>query len=183
MVGLWLHPFNSEYFGSSCMSNHSSLLLQQEKDRNCSGDNQSCDICRLFAPDAVRSAPPSYQHLRFLQAGCPPSPAGPKHWRQHIVDMICQKYTSCLTVLQDTDNLWWDSFATDFFEDDATLTLTFCLEDGLKRYSMYIIIILIMCRHVFACRAQYCYGNSVCLSACLSVCLSVRLSHSGTVSK
>ena len=39
-------------------------------------------------------------------------------------------------VLQDTDNLWWDSFATDFFEDDATLTLTFGLEDGPKRYSM-----------------------------------------------
>jgi len=38
-------------------------------------------------------------------------------------------------VSQDTDNLWWDSFATDFFEDDATLTLTFGLEDGPKRYS------------------------------------------------
>jgi len=38
--------------------------------------------------------------------------------------------------LQDTDNLWWDSFATDFFEDDATFTLTFGLEDGPKRYSM-----------------------------------------------
>jgi len=42
-------------------------------------------------------------------------------------------------VWQDTDNLWWDSFATDFFEDDATLTLTFGLEDGLKRYSMCIV--------------------------------------------
>ena len=36
---------------------------------------------------------------------------------------------------EDTDNLWWDAFATEFFEDDATLTLTFCLEDGVKRYS------------------------------------------------
>lgn len=33
------------------------------------------------------------------------------------------------------DNCWWDSFATEFFEDDATLTLSFCLEDGPKRYS------------------------------------------------
>lgn len=36
---------------------------------------------------------------------------------------------------QESDNLWWDAFATEFFEDDATLTLTFCLEDGPKRYS------------------------------------------------
>lgn len=36
---------------------------------------------------------------------------------------------------QDSDNLWWDAFATEFFEDDATLTLSFCLEDGPKRYS------------------------------------------------
>jgi len=41
--------------------------------------------------------------------------------------------------LQDTDNLWWDSFATDFFEDDATLTLTFGLEDGPKRYSTFVV--------------------------------------------
>ena len=37
--------------------------------------------------------------------------------------------------LQESDNLWWDAFATEFFEDDASLTLTFCLEDGPKRYS------------------------------------------------
>ncbi|GBP03885.1 LIM domain-binding protein 2 [Eumeta japonica] len=37
---------------------------------------------------------------------------------------------------QDSDNLWWDAFATEFFEDDATLTLTFCLEDGPKRYTI-----------------------------------------------
>jgi LIM domain-binding protein 1 len=37
---------------------------------------------------------------------------------------------------EDTDNLWWDSFATEFFEDDATLTLAFCLEDGMKRYTI-----------------------------------------------
>lgn len=36
---------------------------------------------------------------------------------------------------QDSDNCWWDAFATEFFEDDASLTLSFCLEDGAKRYS------------------------------------------------
>jgi hypothetical protein len=37
--------------------------------------------------------------------------------------------------LQECDNLWWDAFTTEFFEDDAMLTITFCLEDGPKRYS------------------------------------------------
>lgn len=36
---------------------------------------------------------------------------------------------------QDCDNIWWDAFTTEFFEDDAMLTITFCLEDGPKRYS------------------------------------------------
>ena len=36
---------------------------------------------------------------------------------------------------EDSDNLWWDAFANEFFEDEAQLTLTFCLEDGPKRYS------------------------------------------------
>lgn len=40
-----------------------------------------------------------------------------------------------LWVLQECDNLWWDAFTTEFFEDDAMLTITFCLEDGPKRYS------------------------------------------------
>ncbi|XP_048640189.1 LIM domain-binding protein 2 isoform X2 [Marmota marmota marmota] len=40
------------------------------------------------------------------------------------------------TALLDSDNLWWDAFATEFFEDDATLTLSFCLEDGPKRYTI-----------------------------------------------
>ncbi|XP_042170383.1 LIM domain-binding protein 1 isoform X2 [Oncorhynchus tshawytscha] len=35
---------------------------------------------------------------------------------------------------EECDNLWWDAFTTEFFEDDAMLTITFCLEDGPKRY-------------------------------------------------
>ncbi|PSN32372.1 LIM domain-binding protein 2 [Blattella germanica] len=42
----------------------------------------------------------------------------------------------CPFLFQESDNLWWDAFATEFFEDDATLTLTFCLEDGPKRYTI-----------------------------------------------
>jgi LIM domain-binding protein 1 len=45
-------------------------------------------------------------------------------------------------MLQESDNLWWDAFATEFFEDEATLTLTFCLEDGPKRYSKYFFVII-----------------------------------------
>ncbi|XP_014210050.1 uncharacterized protein LOC106640495 isoform X6 [Copidosoma floridanum] len=37
---------------------------------------------------------------------------------------------------EESDNLWWDAFATEFFEDDASLTLTFNLEDGPKRYTI-----------------------------------------------
>lgn len=39
------------------------------------------------------------------------------------------------SILKECDNLWWDAFTTEFFEDDAMLTITFCLEDGPKRYS------------------------------------------------
>lgn len=37
---------------------------------------------------------------------------------------------------EESDNLWWDAFANEFFEDEAQLTLTFCLEDGPKRYTV-----------------------------------------------
>uniref|UniRef100_A0A7N6BEH4 LIM interaction domain-containing protein n=1 Tax=Anabas testudineus TaxID=64144 RepID=A0A7N6BEH4_ANATE len=37
---------------------------------------------------------------------------------------------------EESDSLWWDAFATEFFEEDATLTLSFCLEDGPKRYTI-----------------------------------------------
>jgi len=46
--------------------------------------------------------------------------------------------------MQDSDILWWDAFATEFFEDDAILTLSFTMEDGPKRYS-----IVLYCIQVF----------------------------------
>lgn len=36
----------------------------------------------------------------------------------------------------DCDSNWWEAFATDFFEDDATLTVGFLTEDGPKRYTI-----------------------------------------------
>ena len=68
----------------------------------------------------------------------------------------------------DSDNLWWDAFATEFFEDDANLTLTFCLEDGPKRYSKY----LCVCTYyaptfISANFHQEILKNSSCLSSLL----------------
>ncbi|XP_041065485.1 LIM domain-binding protein 1-like isoform X2 [Carcharodon carcharias] len=37
---------------------------------------------------------------------------------------------------EECDNLWWDAFTTEFFEDDAVLTVACCLEDGPKRYTI-----------------------------------------------
>lgn len=37
---------------------------------------------------------------------------------------------------EESDNCWWDSFTTEFFEDDAKFTILFCLEDGPKRYTI-----------------------------------------------
>lgn len=37
---------------------------------------------------------------------------------------------------EESDNCWWDSFTTEFFEDDARFTILFCLEDGPKRYTI-----------------------------------------------
>ena len=59
-------------------------------------------------------------------------------WCSRCVIVTLYNWTVTLAFymyLQESDNLWWDAFATEFFEDDASLTLTFCLEDGPKRYS------------------------------------------------
>ncbi|XP_042200365.1 LIM domain-binding protein 1-like isoform X2 [Callorhinchus milii] len=37
---------------------------------------------------------------------------------------------------EECDNLWWDAFTAEFFEDDAILTVACCLEDGPKRYTI-----------------------------------------------
>ena len=63
-----------------------------------------------------------------------PMPMPQPDYRIHEMNKRLQQRTD------DSDNLWWDAFATEFFEDDANLTLTFCLEDGPKRYSKLFII-------------------------------------------
>ncbi|XP_043918128.1 LIM domain-binding protein 2 isoform X2 [Protopterus annectens] len=69
------------------------------------------------------------------------SPFGP-FYRRHTPYMVQPEYRiyelnkRFQSRTEDCDNLWWDAFATEFFEDDATLTLSFCLEDGPKRYTI-----------------------------------------------
>ncbi|XP_072352537.1 LIM domain-binding protein 2 isoform X11 [Scyliorhinus torazame] len=69
------------------------------------------------------------------------SPFGP-FYRRHTPYVVQPDYRiyelnkRLQTRAEDSDNLWWDAFATEFFEDDATLTLSFCLEDGPKRYTI-----------------------------------------------
>ena len=58
-----------------------------------------------------------------------PLPIPQPDYRIHEMNKRLQQRTD------ESDNLWWDAFATEFFEDDAAITLTFCLEDGPKRYS------------------------------------------------
>ena len=61
-----------------------------------------------------------------------PLPIPQPDYRIHEMNKRLQQRTD------ESDNLWWDAFATEFFEDDAAITLTFCLEDGPKRYSKII---------------------------------------------
>merc|ERR1719367_378724 len=59
-----------------------------------------------------------------------PLPIPQPDYRIHEMNKRLQQRTD------ESDNLWWDAFATEFFEDDANFTLTFCLEDGPKRFSI-----------------------------------------------
>ncbi|KAJ9592247.1 hypothetical protein L9F63_001248, partial [Diploptera punctata] len=69
----------------------------------------------------VRSLPVCRRHTPYF---------GQPDYRIYELNKRLQQRT------EESDNLWWDAFATEFFEDDATLTLTFCLEDGPKRYTI-----------------------------------------------
>ncbi|XP_048474684.1 LIM domain-binding protein 1-like [Rhincodon typus] len=60
---------------------------------------------------------------------------------------------------EECDNLWWDAFATEFFEDDAVLTVTCCLEDGPKRYTIGRTLIPRYFRSVFDGGATDLYFN------------------------
>ncbi|XP_050984242.1 LIM domain-binding protein 2a isoform X2 [Labeo rohita] len=69
------------------------------------------------------------------------SPFGP-FYRRHSPYMVQPEYRiyemnkRLQSRTEESDSLWWDAFATEFFEEDATLTIAFCLEDGPKRYTI-----------------------------------------------
>uniref|UniRef100_A0A8C1UT68 LIM domain binding 2a n=1 Tax=Cyprinus carpio TaxID=7962 RepID=A0A8C1UT68_CYPCA len=69
------------------------------------------------------------------------SPFGP-FYRRHSPYMVQPEYRiyemnkRLQSRTEESDSLWWDAFATEFFEEDATLTMAFCLEDGPKRYTI-----------------------------------------------
>jgi len=76
-----------------------------------------------------------------------------------ISSKCCEMAWSGLCGLKESDNLWWDAFATEFFEDDAMLTLSFSMEDGPKRYSEFNMVILLyggfrLCRYLF-CKVHF----------------------------
>ncbi|XP_065320009.1 LIM domain-binding protein 1-like isoform X2 [Gordionus sp. m RMFG-2023] len=50
---------------------------------------------------------------------------------------------------EESDNLWWEGLVSQFFEDDAKLTMSFCLEDGPKRYCISRTLIPRFFRSVF----------------------------------
>ncbi|XP_078741877.1 LIM domain-binding protein 1-like, partial [Lampetra fluviatilis] len=54
----------------------------------------------------------------------------PPDYRVYELNKRLQSHT------EESDNVWWDAFVTEFFEDDATLSVSFCLEDGPKRYTI-----------------------------------------------
>ncbi|KAF6777474.1 hypothetical protein AHF37_03071 [Paragonimus kellicotti] len=66
--------------------------------------------------------------------------------------------------IQDCDSVWWEAFATDFFEDDATLTVGFLTEDGPKRYTIGRTLIPRYFRSIFD-------------SGCGELHFNLRLSH------
>lgn len=49
--------------------------------------------------------------------------------------MFCSNKPDASNFLHQADILWWNAFTSEFFEDDATMTINFCLEDGRKTFS------------------------------------------------
>ncbi|XP_021939195.1 LIM domain-binding protein 2 isoform X5 [Zootermopsis nevadensis] len=77
--------------------------------------------CSPFGSPYYRCLPVPRRHAPYF---------GQPDYRMYELNKRLQQRT------EESDNLWWDAFATEFFEDEATLTLTFCLEDGPKRYTI-----------------------------------------------
>lgn len=59
-------------------------------------------------------------------------------WEQKWVpNTFFLSYGNKIRSLKECDSQWWDAFVNEFFEDDATVTISICLEDGPKRFSMF----------------------------------------------
>ncbi|CAG2105205.1 unnamed protein product [Medioppia subpectinata] len=89
----------------------------------------------LYPNPSLMSHPHPHPPLITHPPHTPHTPYGQPDYRVYEINKRLQQRSE-LFVNQESDNLWWDAFATEFFEDDATLTLTFCLEDGPKRYTI-----------------------------------------------
>ncbi|CAF3496945.1 unnamed protein product [Rotaria socialis] len=68
------------------------------------------------------------QHMRQFRPSFSP-PTSPEYRMYDLNKRLSMRTEDC-------DNLWWDSFVNEFFEDDATLSISMCMEDGPKRFNI-----------------------------------------------
>ncbi|CAF3478967.1 unnamed protein product [Rotaria sp. Silwood1] len=74
------------------------------------------------------------QHMRSFRPSLPPPPLSPEYRLHDLNKRLSMRTEEC-------DSQWWDAFVNEFFEEDATLTISICLEDGPKRFSISRILI------------------------------------------
>ncbi|CAF1033517.1 unnamed protein product [Adineta ricciae] len=70
------------------------------------------------------------QHMRQFRPVLPPPPPPSPEYRMHDLNKRLSMRP------EESDSQWWDAFVNEFFEDDAILTISICLEDGPKRFSI-----------------------------------------------
>ncbi|UJR24952.1 hypothetical protein I4U23_006316 [Adineta vaga] len=70
------------------------------------------------------------QHMRQFRPSLPPPPPPSPEYRMHDLNKRLSMRP------EESDSQWWDGFVNEFFEEDATLTISICLEDGPKRFSI-----------------------------------------------
>ncbi|UJR23864.1 hypothetical protein I4U23_026836 [Adineta vaga] len=83
-----------------------------------------------FPPMPPRDLHFPLQHMRQFR----PSLPSPEYRLYDLNKRLSMKPEEC-------DNLWWDSFVNEFFEEDASMTISICLDDGPKRFHIGRILI------------------------------------------